>query len=240
MKRGDILSETIYNYEDLLEMLDSLLREPTKFWNDFYEDREKEIPFFENLPDENLVNYFDRELLGSGEVLELGCGPGRNAIYFAQKGCSVDAVDVSKEALEWGKEWATEKKVNINFIQKNIFDLDIEEGKYDTVYDSGCFHHIAPHRRMNYIEMVKKALKPKGFYAITCFVQGGILGGADISDWEVYRLGSLRGGLGFTEEKLRTIFKDFEAVEIRKMKEFKRSNEVFGVSGLWTALFRKK
>jgi hypothetical protein len=27
------LRETIYNYEDLLEMLDSLLREPTEFWD---------------------------------------------------------------------------------------------------------------------------------------------------------------------------------------------------------------
>ncbi|MEH7459965.1 SAM-dependent methyltransferase [Bacillus pseudomycoides] len=234
------MKETISSYEDLMNMLDSLLREPTQFWDDFYFNREKGIPFFTNKPDENLVNYFEKKLLNSGKVLELGCGPGRNAIYFAEKGCLVDAVDLSQESIQWATERAKEKNVNINFICSNIFDLQIEEGTYDIVYDSGCFHHIAPHRRMSYINLVKKALKPGGYFAITCFVQGGELGGADITDWEVYKLQSLKGGLGFTDEKLRVIFRDFSEVEIRRMKEIKQSNKVFGVSGLWTALFMKK
>ncbi|MBO1582844.1 class I SAM-dependent methyltransferase [Bacillus sp. XF8] len=232
------MKETISSYEDLLNMLDSLLREPTQFWDDFYSNREKEIPFFTIKPDENLVSYFEKKLLNPGKVLELGCGPGRNAIYFAENGCLVDAVDLSQESIQWATERAKEKNVNVNFIHDNIFDLQIEEGTYDIVYDSGCFHHIAPHRRMSYINLVKKALKPGGYFAITCFVQGGELGGADITDWEVYRLWSLKGGLGFTDEKLRTIFKDFTEIEIRRMKGIKQSNEVFGVPALWTALFR--
>ncbi|WP_242218445.1 bifunctional 2-polyprenyl-6-hydroxyphenol methylase/3-demethylubiquinol 3-O-methyltransferase UbiG [Bacillus cereus group sp. BfR-BA-01380] len=234
------MKETISSYEDLLNMLDSLLREPTQFWDDFYSNREKEIPFFTNKPDENLVSYFEKKLLNPGKVLELGCGPGRNAIYFAENGCLVDAVDLSQESIQWATERAKEKNVNVNFIYNNIFDLQIEEDTYDIVYDSGCFHHIAPHRRMSYINLVKKALKPGGYFAITCFVQGGELGGADITDWEVYKLQSLKGGLGFTDEKLRAIFRDFSEVEIRRMKEIKQSNKVFGVSGLWTALFMKK
>ncbi|MBK5431518.1 class I SAM-dependent methyltransferase [Bacillus mycoides] len=234
------MKETISSYEDLLDMLDSLLREPTQFWDNFYSNREKGVPFFTNKPDENLVNYFDKKLLNPGKVLELGCGPGRNAIYFAEKGCLVDAVDLSQESIQWATERAKEKNVHVNFIYNNIFDLQIEEGTYDIVYDSGCFHHIAPHRRMNYINLVKKALKPGGYFAITCFVQGGELGGADITDWEVYKLQSLKGGLGFTDAKLRVIFRDFSEVEIRRMKEIKQSNKVFGVSGLWTALFMKK
>ncbi len=239
-KEGTLLSETISSYEDLLEMLDSLLREPTTFWNDFYADRERSIPFFANKPDENLVDYFEKKIIHPGKVLELGCGPGRNAIYLAEKGCTVDAVDLSEQSLQWATERAKEKKLTVNFIHNNIFDIKIKDETYDIVYDSGCFHHIAPHRRMGYIHLVKKALKPGGYFAITCFVQGGELGGADISDWEVYKLRSLNGGLGFTEEKLRLIFQDFEEVEIRKMKDVKQSDEVFGVAGLWTALFRKK
>jgi SAM-dependent methyltransferase len=233
------LKETIYDYEDLLKMLDSLLREPTEFWDNFYSNREKGVPFFANSPDENLVSYFDNNLIKSGKVLELGCGPGRNAIYFAEKGCSVDAIDLSQESIKWAKERAIEKNVSVNFIQENIFELDIEEGTYDIVYDSGCLHHIAPHRRMSYLNLVKKALKPNGFFAITCFVQGGDFGGAEISDWEVYRLRSLKGGLGYTDEKLRAIFKDFKEIEIRKMKDIEQPNDVFGVSGLLTALFQK-
>ncbi|MGN7400028.1 class I SAM-dependent methyltransferase [Cytobacillus praedii] len=233
------MKETIYNYEDLLLMLDSLLREPSQFWNDFYTDREKSVPFFVHSPDENLVSYFDKKYFEKGKVLELGCGPGRNAIYLANKGCSVDAVDLSIESIKWAKERALESKVKVNFIHSNIFELDIKEGAYDLVYDSGCFHHIAPHRRMSYINLVKKALKPNGFFAMTCFVQGGELGGAEISDWDVYRLLSLKGGLGYSEEKLRAIFKDFKIIEIRNMKECQKKDNIFGVSGLLAALFQK-
>lgn len=234
------MRETIRTNEDILDMLDSLLREPTAFWDAFYSDRKKGVPFFANKPDENLVDYFNEGLMKPGNVLELGSGPGRNAIYFAAKGCRVDAVDLSEASIEWAKERANERGVEVNFIHNNIFDIQIKEGTYDMVYDSGCFHHIAPHRRPNYIKLVLKALKPGGYFAITCFVEGGELGGSDITDWEVYRQKSLNGGLGFTEEKLRTIFENFEEIEIRKMREAGEAEEVFGVSALWTALFRKK
>lgn len=234
------MKETIYNYDDLLEVLDELLKEESSFnWDDFYSVRERKVPFFINSPDENLVNYFDHKLINKGKVLELGCGPGRNAIYLAEKGCTVDAVDMSQEALDWANERSKQKNVMVNFINKNIFELEIAEGTYDVVYDSGCFHHIAPHRRMSYIELVLKALKPGGHFAITCFVEGGEFGGASISDLEVYKLRSLKGGLGFTKEKLQSIFRDFEVIEIRKMKEMEPAKDVFGVNGLWAALFKK-
>lgn len=65
------MKETISSYEDLLNMLDSLLREPTQFWDDFYSNREKEIPFFTNKPDENLVSYFEKNYLIQENFLSL-------------------------------------------------------------------------------------------------------------------------------------------------------------------------
>ncbi|CEG28780.1 class I SAM-dependent methyltransferase [Bacillus sp. B-jedd] len=234
------MKEVIDSYEDVLLMLDELLKEESRFnWDTFYSDRDRKVPFFANVPDENLVEYFEKNLLKPGKVLELGCGPGRNAFFFAEKGCRVDAVDSSQESIKWAKERASERNVTVNFLEENIFELDIEEEAYDIVYDSGCFHHIAPHRRMSYLNLVNNALRPGGFFTLTCFVEGGGLGGADISDWEVYRLRSLKGGLGFTEEKLIRIFKDFKVVEIRKMRQIDQAEGVFGVYGLLTAIFKK-
>ena len=231
--------ETIYTFDDVLIMLDQLLKENARFnWDHFYSNREREVPFFSNLPDENLVEYFRNNLFQTGKkVLDLGCGPGRNAIFFAENGCSVDAVDQSEEALNWGKERIKKTNLPVNFIKENLFELDIEESSYDIVYDSGCFHHIAPHRRMSYLNLVKRALKPNGFYALTCFTVGGKYGGSEITDWDVYRIRSLQGGLGFTEDKLRAIFKDFIEIEIRKMESTNPDN-VMAIDGLWTALFQ--
>ncbi|MFH7422911.1 hypothetical protein RA276_30660, partial [Pseudomonas syringae pv. tagetis] len=52
------MKKDITNDEDLKQMLDCSLRESETFWNEFYSNRERNIPFFENKPDENLVSYF--------------------------------------------------------------------------------------------------------------------------------------------------------------------------------------
>ena len=236
------MAETIYTNEDILTMLDSLLKEQSTFsWDAFYSERGRTVPFFVNAPDESLVHYFKNKLIvPGGKALELGCGPGRNAIYFAKQGYDVDAVDLSDEALQWGNERAKEQGVSINFMCKNIFDLDIQKTEYDVIYDSGCFHHIAPHRRIDYVNLINQGLKPGGLFGITCFVENGNVGGSDISDWEVYRQRSLRGGLGYTPEKLKMIFKDFQIVEIRRMQDIEQPGDCFGTSGLWAALFQKR
>ena len=111
------MTDLITKNEHVYDMLDSLLRDEGAFWNSFYEDRNKKIPFFVDAPDENLVNYIERGLIKPGRVLELGCGPGRNAIFLAQQGFEVDAVDLSNEGLEWARERAAEKDVHVNFMQ---------------------------------------------------------------------------------------------------------------------------
>lgn len=233
------MNETIRTHDDLLQMLDASLREPTAFWDGFYADRTKRIPFFVDKPDENLVRYVEQLEIPVNRVLELGSGPGRNALYLAEHGSQVDAVDLAKTSVDWANDRARERQLDVSFRQANLFDLSFEQGAYDFVYDSGCFHHIAPHRRNDYIRVVSDALRPGGCFALTCFVEGGQYGGSDITDWEVYRQRSLNGGLGFTEEKLRSIFDTFEVLDIRLMQEAAPTDSVFGLSGLWTALFRK-
>lgn len=234
------MKETIRTQDDILNMLDALLREPTAFWDSFYEDRMKRIPFFVDKPDENLVAYVEQRQLPLTRVLELGSGPGRNALYLAERGSQVDAIDLAQTSIDWANERANERQLDVRFRQGNLFELSIEDGAYDFVYDSGCFHHIAPHRRHDYIRVVTDALRPGGCFALTCFVEGGQYGGSDMTDWDVYRQRSLQGGLGFTEDKLRSIFDTFDVLEIRLMQEAAPTDPVFGLSGLWTALFQKR
>ncbi|TLS37196.1 class I SAM-dependent methyltransferase [Pseudalkalibacillus caeni] len=232
------MDQAIKNYDNLLEMLDARLREPKQFWETFYENREKDIPFFQvKGPDENLIEYFNGEVQ-PGKVLELGCGPGRNAIFMAKKGCTVDALDISRNAIEWAKERAAEKGDEINFYCESIFDFPFEPGKYDFIYDSGLLHHLAPHRRITYLELIKSALKPGGYFGLVCFNTDGAL---DTSDWDVYREGSLKGGIGYTEERLREIFQDdFHVKRFRRMRKIIQPQEVFGEDFLWTSLMQIK
>ncbi|MCA0988694.1 class I SAM-dependent methyltransferase [Guptibacillus algicola] len=223
---------------DLMNLLDSLLREPETFWDQFYEDREKPIPFFKQVPDENLVSYLSDYDIPHGRVLEIGSGPGRNAIYLAKQGFQVDAVDLSQKAIDWGNERANEEEVEVNFIHSSLFDLKVDAESYDFIYDSGCFHHLAPHRRVSYLSFIKNALKVEGYFGLTCFVPEGPLGGAVISDREVYEQQTLHGGLGYSKERLLSLFNKFNPIEIREMRET-QDPTLFGVNGLMTALFKK-
>ena len=46
-----------------------------------------------------------------------------------QNGCKVDAIDLSEEMrIQWATERAKESKVTVNFIQDNIFDVQLKEG----------------------------------------------------------------------------------------------------------------
>lgn len=59
-----INSEIIKSENDILDMLDNLLeKRDNEWWSNFYSDKEKAIPFFKNIPDENLASYFELELL---------------------------------------------------------------------------------------------------------------------------------------------------------------------------------
>ena len=124
-----------------------LLSTDGAWWDEFFADRSKAIPFFAGQPDENLAEWFSSGLLGPGRVLELGCGNGRNATYLAGLGCAVDAVDFSAQAIGWARERASRIGVPVTFHHCSIFDAHLAGGSYNLVYDSGCFHHIPPHRR---------------------------------------------------------------------------------------------
>jgi cyclopropane fatty-acyl-phospholipid synthase-like methyltransferase len=187
----------IYTSDDVSRMLDSLLAgSSATWWDGFFADQSRPIPFLVEWSDENLAAWFDDGLLAPGRVLELGCGHGRNAAYLAGLGCDVDAIDFSARAIERARARASQAGVAVNFRCCSIFDAEFTEGSYDLVYDSGCFHHVAPHRRKDYVELVHKAVKPGGSYGLVCFRPEG---GSGYPDQQVYERASLGGGLGIQE-----------------------------------------
>ena len=176
--------------------------------------------------------------LAPGRVLELGCGHGRNAIFLAGKGCTVDAVDFSAEALGWAGDRARQAGVQINFQCASLFDANLAEAAYDLVYDSGCFHHLVPHRRKDYVELVCRALKPSGGYGLVCFRPEG---GSGLTDQQVYERHSLGGGLGYTEDRLHALWgrPPFAIQELRQMLKANGNGERFGEDFLWALLATK-
>ena len=68
--------------------------------------------------------------LSVGRALDVACGAGRNAIFLAQAGYQVDAVDISHEGLELARQQARSQGPGINWIEQ---DLD-QPYAFDTNY----------------------------------------------------------------------------------------------------------
>lgn len=229
----------IYTHDDVLRMLDALLdSRGSAWWGEFFADRAKPCPFFVEWPDENLVEWFGDGTLTPGRVLELGCGHGRNALYLASRGCRVDAVDFSAQAIDWAKERARPAAATVHFQHCSIFDATFTEGRYDLVYDCGCFHHLPPHRRQDYVDLVGRALRQGGSYGLVCFRPEG---GSGYTDQQVYERAGLGGGLGYTADRLRALW-DAPPFSVRVLRQMKKSDAPkarFGEDFLWVLLATK-
>ena len=238
MLKNKFDEELIITNEDTFNMLDNIIeKRDNEWWNKFYSDREKPIPFFNNIPDENLISYCTSNILKSGKALDVGCGNGRNSLYLATQGFNVIGIDISDNSIKWANELAEAYSNKPYFKCESLFNFEDEPKSFDFINDSGCFHHIKPHRRQNYFELILKYLKDGGYFSMTCF---NLNGGANISDYDVYRDYSMHGGLGFTEYKLKKILEPyFEIIEFRKMNESKDS-KIYGKDFLWVILMKKR
>lgn len=224
--------------EDTLGELDALLAgRENDWWDSFYENRTKPCPFLGTYPDESLAKWVDEEVVRPGRALDLGCGNGRNAIFLSRSGFTTEGVDYSQTAIDWARERVAEAGVDVLLRHQSAFELELEAGSYDLVYDSGCFHHIPPHRRNSYVALVCRALKPGGSLGLVCFTPEG---GSGYSDQEVYERRSMGGGLGYTEERLREIWSGRLRVHvIRQMEKPSTESGLFGESFLWALLAQK-
>jgi len=58
--------------------------------------------------------------IAPGKALDIACGTGRNAIYLAQAGFEVDAIDISREGLNKAQQNAEKLGLDINWIEHDL------------------------------------------------------------------------------------------------------------------------
>ncbi|WP_405825896.1 class I SAM-dependent methyltransferase [Streptomyces sp. NBC_00838] len=88
----------------------------------------------------------------AGRVLELGCGTGTNAVYLAQRGWRVTAVDLVDRAVRQAREKADAAGADVTVLCGDATRLDEAgvPGPYDLFFDLSCYCGIPPHRRDDY------------------------------------------------------------------------------------------
>src|SRR5262245_55172693 len=75
-------------------------------------------------------------------TMELGCGTGTNAVWLAQQGFEVTAIDISPTAIERAREKATEAGVQVQFMQADVTVLPDLGPPFPFFFDRGCYHVV--------------------------------------------------------------------------------------------------
>ncbi len=123
--------------------------------------------FFEDLESDVQAALAERGI-ESGQALDLGTGPGTQAMALAQLGFSVTASDLSETAIKLARARAEEAGLTIDWRQDDILSSKLH-GPYDLILDRGCFHVLAPADAQTYMKTVFGLLKQGGWLLLKVF-----------------------------------------------------------------------
>lgn len=231
--------------EQLLDVLDGLFeegsdltrREAADPWASIF--TRPDHPLNSDLPDVNLLDWRAADLLPGGQgrtALDIGCGLGRNTRWLAHQGYQTLGVDLSPFALRQAE--ARTSEANARFLERDVLREAIPGGPFNVVYDSGCFHHLPPHRRLSYLAALTACLKPGGLFGICTFTAGQM--GSDADDLTLLKQGKLEGGIGYSADDLNAIFSAFEPLDHRPLRPLQGAEEnAFTMDFLSASLFRR-
>ncbi len=104
------------------------------------------------------------------KLLDIGCGEGRNAVFFARNGYQVTAFDLAQDGIDKTKRLADKIGVEIEVFKANIIDYRLDE-KYDIIFSTGTLHYIPPETREELFQNYKKFTTLNGIHMLSVFVE---------------------------------------------------------------------
>lgn len=145
-------------------------------WDERY--RTGDLPWDTQRHDKLLERVVTEHPVEPCAALEIGAGTGTNAIWLAQQGFRVTALDISPIAINMAGEKASREGVSVEFLTADILADKIPGVPFGFVFDRGCFHSFAElAERVACAEIVAKCLAEDGLWF-------SLIGSADGPDRE--------------------------------------------------------
>jgi cyclopropane fatty-acyl-phospholipid synthase-like methyltransferase len=160
----------------------------------------------------------------TGSVLDIGCGSGDNALFFAQEGFDVWGIDSSPLAIQKAQEKGAQRGLPVHFLVLNALELTKLNRTFDTATDSGLFHTLSDEDRPLFVKNLTAILSPSGNYFMLCF-----------SDREPGGYGPRR----ITEREIRETFSDGWLIRYIRPAVFESRTQARGPHA-WLSSIAKK
>ena len=103
-------------------------------------------------------------------LLDVGCGEGRNAIFFARSGYKVDAFDISQKGVDKTARFAEQAGVKVNAFQASVTEYRLAK-PYDILFSSAVFQCLPEAMRPEMFEHYKAFTTPGGLNVFSVFVK---------------------------------------------------------------------
>lgn len=116
-------------------------------------------------PNDFLMAMSDR--LPAGKVLCLAEGEGRNAVWLAEQGYQVTAVDASEVGLQKARQLAEMRGVHITTLHAELEDFEVEPQYWDAIISIFC--HLAPELRRKVHHRCVQGLRPDGLMLVEAY-----------------------------------------------------------------------
>jgi SAM-dependent methyltransferase len=97
----------------------------------------------------------------NGTLLDAGCGSGRDAFIFKERGFNVDAFDISPEIAKLASEYLNQKVAVSSF--QALDDVD----RYDGIWCCASLIHVAKNDLTEAFNNLSRALKPQGIVYVS-------------------------------------------------------------------------
>jgi len=134
-------------------------------WDEYYKETKVEVmPWYEKNLDHDLENELESNNYNVGNFLDLGTGPGTQAIQLSKYNFDVTGTDISKSAIEKAKKLSNE----INFLVDDILNSKLADKKFDFIFDRGIFHIFDVSQRPQYVKQIKRILNNNGILFLKC------------------------------------------------------------------------
>ncbi|MBO0329929.1 class I SAM-dependent methyltransferase [[Muricauda] lutisoli] len=181
--------------------------------------------------------YLKEKLKGiePGSILFGAEGEGRNAVYAAQIGWDVSAFDISEAGQQKALKLAKEKGVSIDYKIGELVSLGYQPEQFDAI--ALIYAHFPPNIRGGYHKLLHTYLKKGGIIIFEGFSKDHL---------EYKKKNPSVGGPGnldslFSLEELKTDFKDYEILDLKKTTvELNEGNGHVGKGSVIRFLGKKK
>ncbi|WP_313132766.1 class I SAM-dependent methyltransferase [Anaerocolumna sp.] len=169
--------------------------------------------YFENTVDLNMEEHLEKFisfLPEAGTVLDLGCGSGRDSLYFINKGFDVTAMDGSEELCQLASIHIGQDVLNMQFNE-----LDFQQ-VFDGIWACASLLHTTPEQLHGILGKVSDSLNPGGLLYMS-FKYG---------DFQGYRNGRYFADYKFHDmEEILEEHRDLEIIEMWKTSDLRPERE---------------